>query len=41
MKLMIIKSPGKIPKLKAILDDDWQIAFSVGHLRDLPKKEIG
>jgi DNA topoisomerase-1 len=41
MKLMIIESPGKIPKLKAILGDGWQIAASVGHVRDLPKKEMG
>lgn len=41
MKLMIIESPGKIPKLKAILGDGWQIAASVGHVRNLPKKEMG
>ena len=41
MKLMIIESPGKIPKLKAILGDGWQIAASVGHVRDLPKKAMG
>ena len=38
---MIIESPGKIPKLKSILGDGWQIAASVGHVRDLPKKAIG
>ena len=41
MKLMIIESPGKIPKLKAILGDGWQIAASIGYVRDLPKKEMG
>ena len=41
MKLMIIESPGTIPKLKAILGDSWQISASVGHVRDLPKKEMG
>ncbi len=41
MKLMIIESPGKIPKLKAILGDGWQIAASVGHVRDLPTREMG
>ncbi len=41
MKLMIIELPGTIPKLKAILGDGWQIAFSVAHLRELPKKEMG
>ena len=41
MKLMIIESPGKIKKLRAILGDGWEIAASVGHVRDLPKKEMG
>lgn len=38
---MIIESPGKIKKLRAILGDGWEIAASVGHVRDLPKKEMG
>jgi DNA topoisomerase-1 len=37
MKLMIIESPGKVAKLSAILGDDWKIAASVGHVRDLPQ----
>lgn len=41
MKLMIIESPGKIAKLSAILGGDWKIAASVGHVRDLPQKEMG
>ncbi len=41
MKLMIIESPGKIPKLKSILGDGWHIAASVGHVRDLPKQAMG
>jgi DNA topoisomerase I len=41
MKLMIIESPGKIAKLSAILGPDWKIAASVGHVRDLPLKEMG
>lgn len=41
MKLMIIESPGKIEKLSAILGADWKIAASVGHVRDLPTKEMG
>lgn len=36
MKLMIIESPGKVKKLSSILGDDWRIAASVGHVRDLP-----
>lgn len=41
MKLMIIESPGKIEKLSSILGNGWKIAASVGHVRDLPQKEIG
>lgn len=41
MKLMIIESPGKIKKLSAILGSDWIIGASVGHVRDLPKKQMG
>lgn len=41
MKLMIIESPGKIKKLSVILGSDWKITASVGHIRDLPQKEIG
>ena len=41
MKLMIIESPGKIAKLSKILGSDWKIAASVGHIRDLPTKDIG
>lgn len=41
MKLMIIESPGKIKKLSEILGADWKIAASVGHVRDLPQKEMG
>lgn len=41
MKLIIIESPGKIEKLSAILGDGWKIAASVGHVRDLPQKEMG
>ena len=41
MKLMIIESPGKIKKLEAILGGDWKVAASVGHVRDLPEREMG
>lgn len=41
MKLMIIESPGKIAKLSSILGSSWKIAASVGHIRDLPTKEMG
>lgn len=41
MKLMIIESPGKVVKLTQILGGDWKVAASVGHVRDLPQKEMG
>ena len=41
MKLLIIESPGKKKKLAAILGKEWNIAASVGHIRDLPVKDMG
>jgi DNA topoisomerase-1 len=41
MKLMIVESPNKTKKIKAILGEDWDVAASVGHFRDLPKKDLG
>ncbi len=36
MNLLIVESPTKVKKIKAILGDGWQVAASVGHVRDLP-----
>lgn len=36
MKLLIVESPNKIKKIKALLGSDWDVAASVGHIRDLP-----
>jgi DNA topoisomerase-1 len=41
MKLLIVESPGKIKKIRSFLGNEWQVAASVGHIRDLPKKEMG
>ncbi len=41
MKLLIVESPGKINKLQGILGNEWIVAASFGHVRDLPDKEIG
>lgn len=41
MKLMIVESPNKIKKIKGYLGDGWKVSASVGHIRDLPDKEMG
>jgi DNA topoisomerase I len=41
MKLMIVESPNKVAKIGGILGADWKVAASVGHIRDLPNKDIG
>jgi DNA topoisomerase-1 len=45
MNLMIVESPNKVRKIKAILAElgrgAWDVAASVGHIRDLPVKELG
>ena len=40
-KLLIVESPGKVKKLQGFLGPDWKVAASVGHVRDLPVKEMG
>lgn len=39
--LLIIESPGKRKKIEEILGPDYIVRASFGHIRDLPKKEIG
>jgi len=41
MKLLIIESQGKVEKLQSILGREWVVAASLGHVCDLPEKEIG
>lgn len=41
MKLAIVESPYKIKKIQSFLGSDWTVAASVGHIRDLPQKELG
>jgi DNA topoisomerase-1 len=41
MNLMIVESPNKVKKIKAILGNGWDVAASVGHIRDLPPKSLG
>jgi DNA topoisomerase-1 len=39
--LVIVESPGKIKKLKAILGTEYEIIASMGHVVDLPPKSFG
>ena len=41
VKLMIVESPNKVRKIRDILGAGWDVAASVGHIRDLPVKELG
>lgn len=41
MKLLIVESPGKVKKIQSFLGNDWKVMASVGHVRDLPQKDIG
>lgn len=39
--LLIVESPTKVKTLKKYLGDQYAIAATVGHIRDLPEKEMG
>ena len=41
MKLFIVESPGKVKKVQSILGSGWNVVASIGHVRDLPEKELG
>jgi len=41
MNLIIVESPTKSKTLKRFLGQDYEIAATMGHIRDLPKKKIG
>lgn len=39
-KLIIVESPGKIKKIKSLLDSSYIVMASVGHIRDLSKDSL-
>ena len=39
--LIIVESPAKVATIKKIVGNDFVVKSSVGHIRDLPKKELG
>ena len=38
---MVVESPTKIRTLKKFLGSDFDVAATVGHIKDLPVKELG
>lgn len=41
MNLLIVESPNKARKIQSLLGRGWRVVASVGHVRDLPRKEMG
>jgi DNA topoisomerase-1 len=40
-RLVIVESPAKARTLSGILGKDYDVRASVGHVRDLPKSQLG
>lgn len=41
MKLIIVESPNKTKKIQKFVGDDYLVMASVGHIRDMPSREMG
>ncbi|MFC1814972.1 toprim domain-containing protein, partial [Thermodesulfobacteriota bacterium] len=39
--LVVVESPTKVRTIKKYLGKDYNVAATVGHIKDLPPKEIG
>ena len=39
--LVIVESPAKVKTIKKFLGNDFEVAASQGHIRDLPKSSLG
>ncbi len=40
-RMIIVESPSKIKTITKFLDNQYVVESSVGHIRDLPSKDIG
>ncbi len=40
-KLLIVESPAKIKTISKFLGPQFKIMSTLGHIKDLPKREIG
>jgi DNA topoisomerase I len=41
VKLLVVESPNKVPTIKRYLGGDYDVAATVGHFRDLPRRDLG